>query len=201
MLTFGLSHRKYQFGTTLIEVLVSLVIIAIGLLGLAGLQMKIHLGLVESFQRAQAIVLLSDMSERIQADRSVAAQYVLPGALGTGDAQPADCRTIPAGYQRDQCEWSNALKGAAETKGGSNTGAMLDARGCIAQVQAPDPTPGICQPGIYLVTVAWQGENPTRAPAAGLSCGQGLYKDMSGAVNDAYRRAISERVSIGLPSC
>lgn len=191
MLTLRLFHWKHQCGTSLIEVLVTLVIIAFGLLGAAGLQSKIHLGLAESYQRAQAVVLLSDLSARMKANRSQAANYVSASAFGKGDSQPADCGTGAVGATRDQCEWSNALKGAAETKGTANIGAMIDARGCITQVQAPDPV--ACTPGIYLITVAWQGLHQTKAPAA--SCGKNLYG------SDTYRRAISERVSIGLPSC
>lgn len=53
-----------QAGVTLIEVLVTIIILAFGLLGLAGLQAKVQLTEVESYQRAQAIDTMSSMSEK-----------------------------------------------------------------------------------------------------------------------------------------
>lgn len=175
----------------MIEVLVTMVILAFGLLGLAGMQSKLHLSMAESFQRAQAVVLLNDLSERINANRAQAASYVSASALGTGDAQPADCTGLANGPARDLCEWSNALKGSSEKKASANTGAMTDARGCVTRIQAADTT--TCTPGIYLVTVAWQGLHKTKAPDA--LCGKDQYGD------DTYRRAISVRVAVGMPTC
>jgi type IV pilus assembly protein PilV len=186
-------HRRQQHGVTLIEVLVTIVILAFGLLGLAGLQSKLDLGTLESYQRAQAIVLLTNLAERVTANRANAAAYVSADPLGKGDSQPADCSTVAAGAARDLCEWSKALKGSSEVKSSVNVGAMTDARGCITEIQAPDPTTGICTPGVYRITVAWQGLHQTKEPS--VACGKDLYGE------DSYRRAISTNVSVGLPSC
>lgn len=191
-------HQRYPAasrmgGTTMIEVLVTLVILAFGLLGVAALQGKMQMGTIESYQRAQAVVLLEDMTARMQANRAAAANYVQSTPAGTGDGQPDDCSALAAGAPRDVCEWSNALKGAAELKAGAKVGAMVGARGCVQQIQAPDPTKGVCLPGIYQVTVTWQGVHKTLAPS--LTCATGLYGD------DGYRRAVAEHVTIGLPSC
>jgi len=192
----------------MLEVLVTILILAFGMLGLAGLQSKIFTAEMESYQRAQAVVLMNDMVERINANRDAADSYA-PAApattttLGAGDSQPTPPTPCPAtgatptGAEiaaRDQCEWSQALKGAAETSGAANVGGMIGARGCIMRVQARDTTAGVCKPGIYLVTVAWQGLNPTSIPA--VACGQNAFGS-----DDRYRRAISARVAIGLPSC
>lgn len=185
----------YQRGTSLLEVLVTIVILAFGLLGLAGLQAKIQLAEVESFQRAQATLLLADMHERIGVNRANAANYVSANPIGTGDSQPADCATVTPQAAQDICEWSNALKGASEKMGANNTGAMDGGRGCIVQVQVPDPSPGVCTPGIYQITVVWQGKNPTVAPAPALTCGLGSYTP------DTTRRAILSQVTVGLPKC
>ncbi len=192
-----------QSGVTLIEVLVTIVIVAFGLLGLAGFQVKTQTAEMESYQRAQALVLLQDMTERLKAATANAADpgaaadlYITASPLGTGDSQPASCAGLAPGLAQDQCEWSNALKGAAEkTSGGAtNVGAMIGAVGCIEQIVAEDATAGICTPGRYRVTVAWQGLSPTVAPV--LTCGQGLY-----GANDAQRRALSAGVTLGLPYC
>lgn len=188
MLKNSLIQRRHQSGTTLIEVLVTIVILAIGLLGLAGLQAKIQLAEVESFQRAQAIALLSDMAERISANRVNAASYV---AASVGDQACAAPNGTVAG--NDMSQWCNALRGTAEKLSSKDVGAMVGARGCVTQIQAANSAAGVCTPGIYQVTVAWQGMNKTVAPA--VACG----KDAYGA--DSYRRAISTRVTVGLPGC
>lgn len=187
------SRRSLASGFSLLEVLITIIIVAFGLMGLAALMMRIQSAEVESYQRVQALLLLDDMAERISANHGNAASYAI-SSVGTGDAQPASCSGIAAGTPaRDTCEWSNALKGGGETQGGTNVGAMIGGRGCITQIQAADPTAGVCKPGIYEVAVAWQGIVQTAAPA--VSCGQTLY----GA--EGYRRVVSTRVTIGLPQC
>jgi type IV pilus assembly protein PilV len=185
---------NYQRGTSLLEVLVTIVILAFGLLGLAGLQAKIQLTEIESFQRAQATLLLADMQQRISANRDNAANYVTASPAGTGDTQTTNCTTVTSSQaNRDICEWSNALKGAGEKMGGNNTGAMDAGRGCITQVQVPNPASGVCLPGVYQITVVWQGKNPTSSSA--LTCGKGSYAP------DTTRRAISAQFTVGLPHC
>ncbi|MBI3284600.1 MAG: type IV pilus modification protein PilV [Burkholderiales bacterium] len=176
----------------MLEVLITIVIIAFGLLGLASLQSKFQVAEVESYQRVQATLLMDDISERINADRGQAASYVSADPIGTDDSQPADCSGLALGAPRDICEWSLALKGASETKSTAKVGGMIDARGCITQIQASDPTPGTCTPGIYEVTVIWRGLHQTIAP--GSSCGKFQ-------TDDTYRRAITTRISVGLPDC
>src|SRR5947207_126816 len=62
-------------GFTMIEVLVSLVITVFGLLGLVGIQAFAHQAELESYQRAQALVLMNDMVERINSNRASAGCY------------------------------------------------------------------------------------------------------------------------------
>lgn len=183
-----------QRGTSMIEVLVTLIILAFGLLGLAGLQLKVQNAEMESYQRAQALVLLGDMVQRLSANRANAASYVAADPLGTGDSQPASCTSLAIGAAKDLCEWSNALKGSAETAGSSKVGAMVGARGCISQVQAPNAASGVCTPGVYEVAVAWQGLAGTVAPAK--TCGQDSYGG-----NDALRRLMATQITVGLPTC
>lgn len=190
-------------GFTLLEVLITLVILAFGLLGLAGLQTTMHLAEVEAYQRAQAILLLQDMAQRIQAGGAVvdpltnrlsAAAYETgtDAPRGTGTAG-ADCTAL-TDAARDLCEWSDLLKGASETRDSANVGAMVGARGCVELVQEGDATDGTCAPGIYRVSVAWQGLNPTTAPSS--ACGAGQYGD-----DDDLRRVVSYVITIGVPTC
>lgn len=191
MLNQKMIKQSRQTGTTLLEVLVTVVILAFGLLGLAGLEMKTRSVEMESYQRSQAMVILNDMVNRLQMARGNAADYVADGALV--GAEENDCSAL-TGSAFDLCEWGNALIGAGETLGGSKVGAMIGAKGCITEIQTPDNTPGACTPGIYEITVTWQGMFKTKPPSN--TCAQDVeYGDAS------MRRAISLRVSAGTGSC
>lgn len=177
----------------MIEVLVTLVIIAFGLLGMAGLQMRLQMSETESYQRSQALLLLSDIANRMSVNRTatVAGAYlVAPAApVGAGMVCPALGGT-PTQAQRDMNEWCNALQGAAETNtGGAKAGAMVGGRGCVERMADGD----------YLVTVAWQGLTPIAAPPASVACGAGNYNGTasSACVNDLCRRAVTTLVRIG----
>ncbi|NHZ91694.1 type IV pilus modification protein PilV [Massilia sp. CCM 8733] len=194
------SSPRRQSGTTLIEVLVTLLMLAFGLLGLGAFQTKAQVGSIEAYHRAQAVVLLEDIQGRMHGSTLADVPlFVTTTPLGTGDdfAADVDCSLEAVGANRDRCEWSRALKGAAEVKtgssGSSNIGAMTGARGCVTEVQAMNNVRGVCSPGIYMVSVAWQGLHPIKTPS--LACGKDLY----GA--DTHRRAIAVQVTVGLPLC
>jgi type IV pilus assembly protein PilV len=169
-------------GATLIEVLVTIVILTIGLLGAAALQARMRLAQAESYHRAHAVLLLQDMVDRINANRSDALSYVTTGALGAGHKNQ-ECGGL-AGAVLDLCEWNNSLLGTAEsTADGQQAGGMIDARGCIANLVATMPRE-------FEVAVTWQGLMPTVAPTS-TTCGHGLYGD------ERMRRALVARVTIG----
>jgi type IV pilus assembly protein PilV len=169
----------------MIEVLITIVILAFGLLGLAGLQAKLQVSEMEAYQRAQALILLEDMAARIASNRTFAMNYVTgPGApLGTGMACPV---TTTTRQEIDAGEWCNVLQGAGETSSGNRVGAMIGGRGCVEDLAS----------GEYMVTVAWQGTGPLSAPPASVACGAGLYTDSSGAACDSCRRTVTTIVRI-----
>ncbi|OHC71308.1 MAG: type IV pilus modification protein PilV [Rhodocyclales bacterium GWA2_65_20] len=151
-------------GTTLIEVLVTVVIIALGLLGMAGLQSRSHALEFESYQRGQALILLQDMVDRMNNNATAAAGYVTGATpMGTGATDAADCTALASRALADLCEWSKALKGSAELSGSTKQGAAIDGRGCIVSTGT----------NAYLVSVAWQGMSATFAPVN--TCGQNSY--------------------------
>lgn len=184
----GLRNRVY--GSSMIEVLVTLVILMIGLLGLAGLQMKTQANEMESYQRTQAMVILNDIVSRFQTNRANPADYLAAGTVGGGTV--VACTGL-VGAPLDLCEWGNALRGAGETSGATKVGAMIGARGCITQIQARNTI--TCTPGIYEITVTWQGMFATVAPNN--TCAQTL--NLYG--GDTLRRAISLRVAAGTGGC
>jgi type IV pilus assembly protein PilV len=172
-----------QRGTSLIEVLVTLFILTIGLLGLAGLQSRLQVSELEAYQRAQALILLNDMASRVATNRGAAASYVTGTPLGAG---MTSCPTTTSTQQeRDAGEWCNALKGAGEQSGTSNVGAMIGGRGCVENLGG----------GEYLVTVAWQGLTAIAAPA--VTCGEDSYNGGTECINDLCRRTVTTIIRIG----
>jgi type IV pilus assembly protein PilV len=192
----GADMRAYlstQRGVGLVEVLVTMVLVAFGLLGLAAFQSKAQVGQIESYQRAQAAVLLQDMTARIAGNNAAAADYVTTAPLGTDSTVGTGCSALTDQAARDKCEWSATLMGAGELAGTKKVGAIQSARGCIQKVRSENVSTGVCIPAVYLVTVAWQGLHATKEPSQ--TCGSGQYG------TDGYRRAISARVAVGLTGC
>lgn len=179
-----IAHRK-NAGFSMIEVLITIVILMIGLLGLAGLQTKALTAQMEAYQRSQALILLKDMVDRVSANRKNAQAYITAAARGTGFNSSAvlSCTGLTSATL-DLCEWHNALLGAAEVQDTATVGAMIGARGCIYQDVAPSPG----APSRYLVAVAWQGLNSTAVPA--IDCGQNQYGD------EKLRRVVALPVTI-----
>lgn len=185
----------------MIEVLVALVIVLLGILGLVGLQARAHQGETEAYQRTEALVLLRAMVDSIEAHRQAATCFgqITTGSgtpyVGTSGTPPSSCAAtgVPATDQGalDAINaWSDMLKGAGETAGGNNVGAMINAVGCVSLDLGPSAT----TPDMYTVAVAWQGLSDLPAPtpandaSAGeqnaAACGTGLFG------NDLRRRVM-----------
>ena len=187
-------HRAAQRGLTLIEVLISVVILLVALLGAAALLTRSNQSEMESYQRVQALTLLQDMVARFNANRQAAACYAITGTMttvgnGTTTTPPTPCATGTAAQQAiattDLAAWGTELLGSAEQKGSGSSvvtlGAMIGARGCIEVVDSVNQ--------IYRISVAWQGL--TQTVSSSLPCGSNAFG------SDAYRRAISVQVRIG----
>ena len=168
--------RRAESGFSMIEVLITIAILMVGLLGLASLQANVAKAELEAYQRAQALVLVQELSDRILANKRNAASYVKDD-IGA-DGKEVDC-TGMAGADRDLCEFGNALVGASEkSSGGAAMGAMIGARACVT---SPSPN-------FYMITISWQGVRRTAIPAE--LCGQNQYGD------DHLRRTVSFPVRV-----
>lgn len=66
------SHRRSQQGVALLEVLIAFFVLSIGLLGLAGLQIKALQFNQSAFQQSQATVAVYDMLDRMRLNRGAA---------------------------------------------------------------------------------------------------------------------------------
>lgn len=175
-----IKHR-YSRGMTLIEVLVTIVILAIGLLGVAGLQSRLQVSEVESYQRAQALILLDDMANRLASNRQDAKSYETATPMGAG----MECPTGNASRQDvDSLEWCHALQGAGEKISENSVGALIGGRGCIEESPVGS--------GRFMITVAWQGLTPLAAPPSSVTCGADSYDTAGTAcINDLCRRVVT----------
>jgi type IV pilus assembly protein PilV len=179
-------ERYGQQGISLVEVMVTVLILSVGLLGMAGLQSRLQQSEMEAYQRSQALMLLNDMANRIATNRNAAGTYVT-NTSGVGVSM-ANCPTGTSTQERDMNEWCEALKGAGETSSGSKVGAMIGGRGCIESLGS----------GEYMITVAWQGLNPLTAPSSSVACGINSYNGPSGAAcsGDLCRRVVTTIVRV-----
>lgn len=184
---------RRQSGVAMLEALFAMAVLAIGMLGIVSLQVKTQTSHFEVYQRAQALLLLDDMVNRINTNRSAADCYAYTDVngipyLGTAGADHKvdnSCAAVTGTVltrelaENGMAEWDLLLQGAAEIDGGVTRGAMIDARGCVSFNSATE---------LYTVTIAWQGTTPTMAPAN--PCASGLYGP------DTNRRVVTGTVRI-----
>jgi type IV pilus assembly protein PilV len=195
--TGGFGNRR-QAGFTLLEILVTLVIVTLGLLGVAALQGRAVAAETEAYQRVQATAILQDLVDRITANRNTTACFVQD--FGTG-AVPSPCGGA-AGVDQGALDsataaitaWHDLLLGVTElSAAGAAVGGLPNARGCVVRDRGTET--------VYHLAVAWQGLAETSVPAApigataaltnAVACGSGQY-----GASDAARRVIWTTIRI-----
>ena len=182
-------------GATMMEVLVSVFVLSVGVLGVAGLQVTAKRSNYEATQRATAASLAQDIIERMRSNPEELATYTTGGAGRTidGATMPvvtcsADCAPTNLA-QYDLYELEQAANGITEQVGGVNVGGLSLPTTCIS-----GPNGGS---GVYTIAVAWRGmtklSNPT-TDACG--SGSGKYDTVGGTEADVYRRILVMQVFI-----
>ncbi len=134
--------RQRALGFTLVETMVTVFVVAVGLLSAAALQAVSKKAAIDAMQRTTATVLAQDMLERIRANSLQIDCYVAQGAELTVTPPAATCGTSGGtactaatlvGY--DLINWWNALDGASEKiangVGTANAGGLRSPVGCI----------------------------------------------------------------------
>lgn len=86
-----LNAARGQRGTTLVEVLISVLIMSIGMLGIAGLQAFSMSSSHQASMRSQAVILARDMADRMRSNR-IAVRAVAPNNYGTVPPARNNCR-------------------------------------------------------------------------------------------------------------
>jgi type IV pilus assembly protein PilV len=185
-----------QTGFSLIEVLVTLLVLTVALLSAASLQVLSKRSNFDAAQRTSAAHLAEDFLERLRSNASSSINYVPAGTLGGGTlgaAPPVNCLnpvvtcTALQMAQFDLWQWEQQLDGVMESDNGRATGGLVSPTACITG-------PGFGGNGEYTVAIAWRGMTDLANPVVN-TCGEasGNY----GAGNE-YRRIIQIRTFINV---
>lgn len=149
-----LNARSRVGGVSLVETLVAVLIVAIGLVGVAGLILKSLRNGHEALLRTQVVNLVTDMEERIRANPVAGAAYecaAYPGGPSSRNCAPsglanpgANCTSRELA-EDDLAQWQSAVRLALPTVG---TGT------CEANV-VYTAAAGSGEPARYRVSVSW----------------------------------------------
>lgn len=135
-----LTHQGMGFdrqrGMTLVETLVALVVLSIGLLGVAALQMASLRNNHAAHTRSQATALAYDIADRMRANRTAAINGNYDIAIGSTIATPATLAEI------DLTAWKNSLLAA-----------LPAGDGAVAQVG-----------NLVRITIQWDDSRGAEAP-------------------------------------
>lgn len=142
--------RHRADGFTLIESLVALLVLSIGLLGVAAMQLSSLQANNGAFQRTQATFLAQDIADRMRANRRAA----LDGAydIDFGDAVPAEPATVA---ETDLVVWKDRL---SATLPAGASGDSADAPTAAIATNAADET--------VTITIQWddsRGDEPLQS--------------------------------------
>ena len=139
------STADRQHGFTLVEVLIAMIVLSVGMLGIAGLYLhSIQAGRTSVF-RHQAITLAGDVADRIRANPSAGVNYQAAGQDNGCVDGAVDC-TPTEMAQNDIDTWDTQ---AASALPGGQIGIVFTDNAGVA-------------PDTYQITVSWSeaGQNP-----------------------------------------
>jgi type IV pilus assembly protein PilV len=187
----GLPLGRTSSGFTLVEVLVSMIIFSVGLIGVARLQVVAKQSNYDAVQRVTATSIAQDLLSRMRANHTVLNTYVSntgSTVIGRGsiDAEPNPvCGSSATLCTEDQLAghdlWDieQALDGIAEQDAGNSVGGLVSPTLCITGPAAGDS-------GVYTIAIAWRGKAELSNPSAS-TCGDdtGLYGD-----SNEFRRVL-----------
>lgn len=174
-----------QRGVGLIEVLVAVLVLAVGILGLVSMQLTAKRTGNEAVQRVTAVYLAQSLIEKMRMNKGQLPAYVVDWKHGDAvptagtDCDSAACTAAQlAAYDINQ--WVTELEGAAEIKtisgSNTNTGGLLDPSACVSN-----------NSGMITVAIAWKGFRAMTNPTSS-TCGEG--SGLYGASNE-FRQVMS----------
>ena len=152
--------NKIQQGVTLIEAMIALLVISVGLLGIASLQITAMSQNASSLNHSQAVWFAYNMSDRIRAN--TAAQFNNYNGIDTSIGYTQDCMTLNCSDAQmvvaDAADWETMVE------------TLPAGQGIITS--SPDALLGT----VLQVTVMWDDEG---TGAAGTNCGPDPTVDLT----------------------
>jgi type IV pilus assembly protein PilV len=148
-------RKSRATGFTLVEVLIALVVLAIGMLGIGAMLLNGLQSSRTALQRTQAVALASDLGDRIRANRAAGAAYAL--TAGTALSAPAKaCATACTSAEvaaLDLYRWQQSVVAALP---GAQTAVVVNPVGAIASNR-------------YTITITWTQSGDTAAASFALT--------------------------------
>lgn len=143
-----LNNKTCQHGVTLIESMIALLVISIGLLGIASLQITAMSQNTSALNHSQAVWIASSMSDRIRANIGQFNNY---DGIDTNNSYDGECETVDCSdlqmIEADADEWSVMIeslpggRGMIDLTGGSMMiSVMWDDDGTGVSGTGCDPT-------------------------------------------------------------
>lgn len=155
---------RYARGATLIEVLIAILVLAVGILGLMGLQINGKRTNYEALQRSAAVDLAQDMINRMRANPNVAPTVTFldtnydtgttytGGGVGGGQVAtpPTDCAAAGAACTPTQLAAYDLAAWEAQLDDAVTSNGLINPTGCI------DVDLSAAEGSLVTVTVAWE---------------------------------------------
>ncbi len=117
----GRHLARNQRGVSLLEVMISVLILGIGLLGIAAMQALALRGGQGSLESSQAVMQATSIAEAMRANRLNAGNYAMAMTCSAGSGGSL--------AQNDQAAWINALKSTMGVAGDTSTCGRIEALG------------------------------------------------------------------------
>jgi type IV pilus assembly protein PilV len=112
-----LSTQRHQQGVSLIESMISLLVISVGLLGIAALQVTSISQNASALNHSQAVWIANNMADRVRANGGAFDSYK---GITTGQAGNDNCNSVctpEAMVKADTADFSNMVKSLPSAKG------------------------------------------------------------------------------------
>jgi type IV pilus assembly protein PilV len=139
-------HARRVRGITMVESLVALVVISVGMLGIAGLYLSSLQAGRSANLRVQAVNLAAEMADRIRANREAYGAYALASGTLPAAVNCTSANCTPAQLaQSDQNVWVTALRAALP---GTANGAIV-----VTDLRTLAPPLPLMQ---YQISVSWR---------------------------------------------
>jgi type IV pilus assembly protein PilV len=152
-------HRTQRSvrGFSLVEALVALVVLSIGMLGIAALHVESLRSGRTALTRTTAVALAADMADRIRANRTAKLEYEVAATSADTNAKcnPAGAGCTPAELAKhDKAVWLGTISGRVVA--GVTIPGLLP--GGVGTIDCDDST----TPATYTITITWSEVNATQ---------------------------------------